>query len=1121
MKFLEKIKDRYNILIFLTFLTFAILAFKLASLTIVQGEEMRRISDSKRVKQISITAPRGEIRDRYGRLLAGNNPSFTVQIMKDELNIKDSEKRNSAILQLIRILEEEGVNYIDEFPIDLNYFSYNNEFMYIESNKTPYEHVIDLIMNNNLVGELINTTMKIDDNTQPRTFFTARRLINILENEGISMPIKIDFNEEQNIIFDFDTNVELEKWRKENNIPENKSARDVLISKTIENKKVLLKLIKDPIVGELTYEVLQNNGLTADISLIPYNFSFDEEYKSIKRNLMKSFENITMNSSAKDDFISIILQTDAKYEILSNIFVKADDSYNETGEEKTVPSEILIKKLEENNINVPVDISLDEEAKKVYFKYKSNEEKEKFHISEKIEGELTAVETLIFLADKYNVMVDFITDDKVKAIAQEKVLGYVNPKISIANWEYAVLNSKKNWLDQYNIPEKSSAREAFDFLIEKFKIEKELNKYEAKSIMLVIEQLNKQGHRAYQPINLAYGIRNSTVAKLEENKFDLLGVSVSIEPIRYYPMGETAAHILGYLGKISQTTEIKKYIEEQGYSRNDIIGKTGVEDSFEQYLRGVNGSRRVEVDVLGNTINVLDEQKAIPGNNLYLTLDLELQKVAEDALKQAIEQIQIGGEFQSKWGNYKYSKSYKNATSGSVVAIDVKTGEILALANYPAYDPNLFATGISDEDWQSLMPEHDSDPLAPRPLYNIALQTAIQPGSIFKMITGLAAQEKGISASKKIYDYGLVEIGSGKFGCWLWNSSGGSHGWENLAEAIRDSCNYYFYSVTMGRNPRTGEGLGGKVDIEDILRVATEFGLNDKTGIEIAGERAVGVPDINSKTNNIKIGLRRFLNANIRNHVKEGIHLDERDIAKAIDEVVSWAELEEPLSKREVIRRLDKLNINGEKKIEGSKNDLADVIKYTYLNQSGWKQADTLNISIGQGQNAYTPIQMANYMATLANGGYRHNVSVISKAESHDNSEVVYEPERKTNRATLKDYNFINEVNKGLGMVSSDGTARAVFKNFPITVATKTGTAQKDGINPLTGEKYDNYAWFVAYGPYEDSNPEAAEIAVAAVVFQGGSGGYVGPVAKEIIAQYLGLNYEVNDEFTVRSKLAK
>ncbi len=1119
MKFWEKIKDRYNILMFLTVLIFVILVFKLATLTIVEGEEMRRQSNSKRVKQISITAPRGEIRDRYGRLLAGNKPSFTVQVMKDELNIKDTDKRNSAILKLIRILDDEGVSYIDEFPISLNTFSFSNEALYMENSKTPDEYVLELLINNNLVGELINSSMRIDDDTNHRTFFTAERAVNTLENEGIVMPIKIDFNEEGSLIYYYDSNEDIEKWQKENNISSNITARELLVSKIVENKKSLMKLVNNPIVRELTYNVLLNHGLASDILLDEYSFSFDEEFKSIKRSLMKSFGEISMDSQAKDDFVNIVLQTNAKYEILTTFLVKETDSAKD--KEQIFPGQILIDKLSEENIHIPVDIIIDEEESKVSFKYKNDEEKDKFHKNENIEGELTAIESLIYIANKHNVMADFITDDKVKAIAQEKVLGYVNPRISIANWEYAVANNKANWLEMYKVPEESTAKEAFEFLMSKYKIKEGLNRYEARSIMLILEQLNKQGHRAYQPINIAYGIRNSTVARLEENKFDLLGVGVSIEPIRYYPNGEIAAHLLGYLGKISQANEIKKYIEEQGYSPNDIIGKTGVEDSFEQYLRGSNGSRRVEVDVLGNTIKVLDEEKPIPGNNLYLTLDLELQKVAEEALKQAIEQIQIGGEFQSHWGNYKFSQAYKNATSGSVVAVNVKTGEILALANYPAYDPNLFVTGISNEDWRSLMPENEDDPLAPRPLYNIALQTAIQPGSIFKMITGLAALEKGISPSKKIYDYGVVEIGNGRFGCWLWNDKRGSHGWVNLAEAIRDSCNYYFYSVTMGRNPKTGEGIGGKVDIEDILRIAKEFGLNDKTGIEIAGERAVGVPDTNLKTNNTKIGLRRFLNANVRDFAKEGMTLDEKEITKIIDEIVSWVEFEAPLGKREVVRRLDKLNINGEKKLEGSKEDLADVIKYTYLDQSGWKQADTLNISIGQGQNAYTPIQMANYVATLANGGYRHNVSAISKAESHDNSQIVYDPIRENNRVNLSNYNFINEVNKGMKLVASEGSVRSIFKSLPIEIAAKTGTAQNSGTNPVTGEKYDNYAWFVAYGPYEENNPEASEIAVAAVIFQGGTGGYAGPIAREVIAQYLGFNYDENDEFTVRNKLAK
>lgn len=1119
MKLIEKLKDRYNVLIIILAIVFLTLSFRLASLTIVHGDELRKISDTKRVKQISITAPRGEIRDRYGRLLAGNKPSFTVQIMKDELNMKDKQKRNDTITKLVKILEEDGVNFIDEFPINLNTFVYKDESSYYESSTTPVEQVVDIIIQNNLTGELLNLNKGYSDELNAIRFFAGKKAVNILENEGFEMPIIIDLDQEGRVAYSYDVNIDIDKWKKENNIPLYMEAKDLLIHFINNDKKNLMKIINDPMASELVYKMLNDKGLISNIKLEAFSFSFDEEYKSIKRNLMKSFTAITMTSHAKDDFINIVLDSSAIYEILNNIFVKTDE--NEKIVESTIPAKILLEKLEEKQTDMPIIISMDEENNRVSFKYKDDNRKEKFYKEEKINGELTPIEALIHLAKKYDVLEEFITDDNIKTIAQEKVLSIINPKISIANWEYVPVNNKNNWLTKYKIPEEVDAEQAFNLLRENLKISEELSKYEARSTMLIIEQLNKQGYRAYQPINLAYGIRNTTVAKLEENKLELPGIQVSIEPIRYYPMGETAAHILGYLGKISQPKEIENYIENQGYSPNDIIGKTGVEQSFEKYLNGEDGSRQVEVDVLGNTISVIDEKKAVPGNNLYLTIDAELQKITQDSLKQALHEIQRGGEFKSNWGNYNYSESFKNATSGAAVAIDVKTGEVLALANYPAYDPNLFATGISEEDWESLMPENEEDPLAPRPLYNIALQTAVQPGSVFKMVTGLAALEKGIKATKQIHDYGYVELGNKKFGCWIWNDRRGNHGWENLYEAIRDSCNYYFYSVTMGRNPRSGESIGGKVDIEDILRISSDFGLNDKTGIEIMGERVNGVPDTKSKTNNTKAGLRRFLNSNIREYRIEDVELEEKDIKKAIDEIVSWAELEEPLSKREVIRRLSKLGFDGEKKIEGNREDLADIIKYTYLNQSGWKQADTLNISIGQGQNAYTPIQMANYMATLSNGGYRHKVSVISKVDSYDNSKVVYEPERETNRVQLKDYNYLNEVNKGLGMVTSDGTARSIFQRFPIKVAAKTGTAQKEGINPVTGEEYDNFAWFVAYGPYEENNPKATEIAVAVVIFQGGHGGYAGPVAKEIIAQYMGLNDETKGEFILDNKLVR
>ena len=155
MKFLEKIFNRYNVIRFIVLLLIFALSLRLAILTIVQGDYYRDISDNKRVKEVYITAPRGEIRDRYGRLLAGNEPSFTVQLLKDELNIKDKKKTNETLLSLIRLLEEDGVNYVDEFPINLNVFKYKNEKDYFSEELAPNDKIIDITIRENILDEIL------------------------------------------------------------------------------------------------------------------------------------------------------------------------------------------------------------------------------------------------------------------------------------------------------------------------------------------------------------------------------------------------------------------------------------------------------------------------------------------------------------------------------------------------------------------------------------------------------------------------------------------------------------------------------------------------------------------------------------------------------------------------------------------------------------------------------------------------------------------------------------------------------------------------------------------------------------------------------------------------------
>jgi penicillin-binding protein 2 len=1111
LKLIEKITNRYNILVFVVVILMSALGLRLATLTVAQGDYYRDISDNKRLKEIYTTSPRGEIRDRYGRLLAGNKPSFTVQILKDEFNIRDRKKKNNTFLSLVRLLEEDGVSYVDEFPIGLNIFRYKNEEDYVNESSTPNDKIVDIIIEDNMLGELLGDFYKHPDYEEHYKFATAERALHALRAKGINVPINIKKND-LGIEFEYDQSIDVNNWKKENNISLNLGPIDTIIKLINQDRTIIRKVIDHPISRKLIYEKLVSTGKIDNITMLEYSLIYDEEYTEQKRILKYSFPYVTDKSTAKEDFINIVASNSIKA-ILEKVVVKT----NSKGKEEIfAPGKILIDKILEKDENLPITLELSEDNTTAIYRYTG---------SDNI-GDKTPLDILISYGEDTETLGEFIVDESIKSIAQEQLLkDGINTKISIAkDFEYVAINNKNNWYTANDIDEYSKIKDVFEQLKEKYEIDKKLSTYESRSIMSLYGQLTKQGHMAYQPINIAYGIKNSTVAKIEE-EMDLPGIYVSIEPVRYYPEGETAAHILGSLGKISTSDEIQKYVVDNKYSPNDIIGKTGVEESYEDSLRGENGIKRVQVDVFGNTTNVLDEKKPTPGNNLYLTIDLKLQKIADAALKKTLDKISTGGVYDSEWGDYKFginrkkNRPFKNATSGAVVAINVKTGELLAMSSYPAYDPNLFSTGISSTDWMSLFPKDDKDPLAPRPLLNIATQTAVQPGSTFKMVTGLAALDKGLSAQKKIRDMGYVEIGNQPFRCLVWTNSKSTHGYENLYEALRDSCNYYFYTLALGRNQRTGEDIGVKVEIEDIVSLSKQLGLNDKTGIEIniPTEASGGVPNPEKKISITRNLLKSYLRKDIRNYVKEDVKLTDDEITEIIEDIISWTNLEEPLTRGEVIRRLTAFGIEPEKKLSGEREGIADKIKYTYLNQAGWNISDTLYVTIGQGQSSYTPIQMANMIATLSNGGYRHNVNLVDNVKNYNNSKTLYQNEDKPERIKLNDYNSLNEVMKGMLMVSQEGTSKGIFSKFPIKVGSKTGTAEKSGINPVTGDTYDDFAWFVGFAPYEEP-----EIAIAAVIFQGGSGGYAAPMTRDIIAEYLGLNaIETKDKLPFKNTLVE
>lgn len=962
----EKLKDRNNQIIIGFIIVFLIIFIRLSNLTIVEGEKRREVSENIRKKDIPIVAPRGEIRDRNGVLIAGNVPGFTVQLIRSELPKKELEE---IAIKIIDVLDKNNEKHI-EFPI-------------------------------------------------------------IMED------------------------------------------------------------------GKFSY-------------------SYDSDIESWLESLGEGYENLN----------------------------DAEAVFN-----KIVADNLPIENLEKNE----------------------------------------AQEYLIAMG--------------------------VTPPISVSKMKFLAQIEKENFLKSYRLNAETGAKEAFQKIKEDYKVSDEYSDEEARKILIIRHALKQQGYLQYFPLRIASDISKETAILIEEDGMELPGISVAIEPKRHYQDGELAAHVLGYLGKISSEKEIKKYVEENKYSRNDIIGKTGIEGEYELILRGENGAKSVEVNTYGRTVNELDYlKKPKPGKDIYLTIDSNLQKVAEKNLRYALEEIQNGGKFQSEWGEYSYVDKFKNATSGAVVAVDVNTGEILALANYPAYLPELFSTGISSKDYQSLQPKNKRDPIAPRPLYNIATLTAVQPGSTFKMISGLAAIEYGLDPERQFVDGKYITIGNKSWASWMWNDYRRSHGNNiDLYKALEESVNYYFYNVSNDYDYYKKKSLNLGMSIHSILDYAERFGLGERTGIEIP-EVAYGVPDPEKKARTIKYLLKRNLEQIAEDYFPTEIFNDEKKLDDTIATIVSWAD-ENP-SGSEIVKRLRSIGIE-EAKIPRVK----DIIKYDYFNQIKFREGDGFNLAIGQGEHMYTPIQMARYISAIANGGYLNDLRLTKRIADE---EVTSENRKKID---LNDENNLEDIMKGMLQVTqgSKGTARKVFKEFPVKVAAKTGTAQRFGKIPpenevdyikkylnliapslsfesidnmssrilkqrkdevaqlqeelkkleeqldllqnnavndkdekatknaeeikrkrdnvknkiitrltkgyfdegtrmreaikrltknrvtdegidMYKEDYDNFAWFASFAPYEKP-----EIAVVTLLFQGGHGGYGAPIAREIFAEYFNLELPEED----------
>lgn len=388
-------------------------------------------------------------------------------------------------------------------------------------------------------------------------------------------------------------------------------------------------------------------------------------------------------------------------------------------------------------------------------------------------------------------------------------------KINPFEFTYKDENQQKEWKKEYEMDENLSAEQAFYHLKEKYNISTEDLEL-ARKIMDVRYEITRNGYSTTKSVVIAKDISNTSAVQIREQNASLAGMNVITEPIVSYTSGNLAAHLLGY---VAQINEEEYETRKDTYRNDDTIGKSGIQYVFEEYLKGTDGVKQVDMTVDGAITSEYISKEAVSGSDVILTIDANLQKVAEDALKQNLKDISAG----------KYGDKHE-AKAGAVVVTNVNTGEILALASYPDYNPARFSEEYTEDDTGRYI--------------NRAITGEYPPGSTFKMVVATAALAEGeITTSTRINDTGVYPYGHHPV-CWYYNSYGTGHGYLNVSQALKNSCNYFFYE------------MGYRLGIDKITEYAGKYGLGKRTGIELEGE---GRGNVAKKENATDQGLEWYL----------------------------------------------------------------------------------------------------------------------------------------------------------------------------------------------------------------------------------------------------------------------
>ena len=661
---------------------------------------------------------------------------------------------------------------------------------------------------------------------------------------------------------------------------------------------------------------------------------------------------------------------------------------------------------------------------------------------------------------------------------------------------------QKQWRSNFYLTS-TPVDELFDKLCVNYAVPDSLPE-EKKIQILSVWQKQRMNNYTGQAVIIAEDVGYECVCQIEAEANDLPGIEVAAGSERVYPQKQLASQTIGYISKITTDITMDEY-QQRGYPTDAMVGSAGIEASLEdqlsQYVNYRQGSRVVERTRSGKSVRDLEYQAPVDGNSVILTLDISLQAVAQEWLEKIIKAIHAEQEatiVDDHWRreNEEVLKDYEEkereiqlAESGALVAMDVNSGRVLAMASYPTFDLSMFEGELDRDYWNQIVMDKNA------PMYNRAVYTRDAPGSTFKMVTALGSLMEGnLTLDRRISDGGYFEgLDTSRLGprCWISLSQIWKHSDQTVIEGLAHSCNFFFYTI------------GFELGIDNLNKWAAQLGLTSKTGIELNNETLPFVGSQKKLYDSDRTIARQYTSkpliayntiiAKMREIAADrGEVYDEDRMQLAAIHMLNLADSD--LAKSEWTGKIYEI-LQSELSLPRAyiSSHLLGNEFYYMIQELRWTPSETVMAAIGQSITQVTPISMARYVSAIANGGTVYNAQLVDKIVS-PSGEIILEKQPVIANVIEGADAYLDAIREGMEDVSSgeEGTATSQFAGAIYMPAAKTGTSQRTELD------VENNAWLVTYAPQD--NPK---IAVVVYVQNGYAGSRTAEAAWRVSDAYL------------------